>query len=311
MNTIITQRIYGKNAKKATQEATERIKELESKMTINSPGGEVNDLNAQAGKGFVSLTQDTVFVLEKALYYSELSGGAFDVTVGPLVKAWGINTPNERIPSENEIEELLTLVNYKDINIDRENLQAKLERPGQIVDLGAIAKGYAGDEVIKIYKKYGIESAYVNLGGNVVVLGTKPDGTPWRIGIQDPRKPNGFYVAILTLVDKAVVTSGDYERYFERDGKRYHHIIDPRTGSPSHSGLISATIVSDSSIDADALSTSVFILGLDKGMELIESLPGIEAVFITENKEVYVTSGLTDYFSMAGESRDYKYVEKR
>ena len=179
------------------------------------------------------------------------------------------------------------------------------------MDLGGIAKGYAGDEAIKIYKKYGIKSAYINLGGNVVVLGTKPDGKPWRIGVQNPRAENGFYIGIVEVADKAVVTSGDYERFFEENGKRYHHILDPKTGRPADSGLISSTIVTDVSMDADALSTAAFVLGLEKGRALVESLEGVEAIFVTKDKEVYVTDGLRNSFTFSDESKEFKYVEKR
>jgi thiamine biosynthesis lipoprotein len=311
MNTTITQRVYGKNAKKAAKEAFMRLKDIEEKMTINAPGGEIDKLNNLAGKEYASLSQETLYVLKKAKEYSKLSGGAFDVTIGPIVKAWGINTPKQRIPSNAEIEKLLDIVDYEDLIIDEDERKAKLQRPDQIVDLGAIAKGYGGDQVVEIYKKYDVKSAYINLGGNVIVLGKKPDGNLWRIGIQNPRQAKGINVGVLTLADKAVVTSGDYERYFEKDGKRYHHILDPKTGFPSDSGLISVTIVADLSIDADALSTSVFVLGLEKGMKLIENIPEVEGIFITKDKEVYLTPGLKDIFSMSDESKDYIYVEKR
>jgi thiamine biosynthesis lipoprotein len=182
--------------------------------------------------------------------------------------------------------------------------------PGQSVDLGGIAKGYAGDEAIKIYKKHGIKSAYVNLGGNVVTLGTKPDGTPWRIGIQNPRAQNGYYLGTVEVTDKAIVTSGDYERYFEADQIRYHHILDPQTGYPADSGLMSATVVTDVSVDADALSTAVFTLGLEKGMAMVKSLKGVEAILVTKDKEIYITEGIKSSFTFTDGSKEFKYVEK-
>jgi FAD:protein FMN transferase len=179
-----------------------------------------------------------------------------------------------------------------------------------VVDLGGIAKGYTGDEAIKIYKRNNIKSAYINLGGNVVVLGNRPDGSPWRIGIQNPRAANGLYIGVVKVTGKAVVTSGDYERYFERNNVRYHHILDTKTGYPADSGLISATIITDVSMDADALSTATFVLGLEKGMKLVNSLKGVEAVFITKDKKVYVTEGLKSSFTFDDESKEFKYVEK-
>lgn len=311
MGTVITQRVYGSNAGIAAKEATARMKAIEQLMTINAPGGDINRLNEAAGKNAVVLSPETINLLATAKEYAQMSGGAFDVTIGPLVKAWGVFTDNPRVPPIEEIQRLKKLTDYKKLMIDAVNLTAKLEIPGQIVDVGGIAKGYAGDEVIKIYKKLGIKSAYVNLGGNVVVLGTKSDGKPWRIGIQNPRAENGIYLGIVNVMDKAVVTSGDYERFFEKDGVRYHHILDPKTGYPSDSGLISATIVTDVSMDADALSTSVFVLGLEKGMALIESLKGVEAILVTEDKEVYATEGIKSSFTFSDESKEFKYAEKR
>lgn len=311
MGTIITEKVYGKNALKSSDEVMKRIGQLESMMTINTAGSEIDKLDSMAGKEAVKLSQESIYLLETSKKYSELSGGAFDITVGPLVKAWGIYTDAPRVPEKAEIEALLKLVGYTGISIDKNNMTAKLEKSGQVVDLGAIAKGYAGDEAIKIFKDNGVKSAYINLGGNVVVLGTKPDGKPWKVGVQNPRAENGSYIGILQLADKAVVTSGDYERFFEKDSVRYHHILDPKTGYPSASDLISTTIIADSSTDADALSTATFVLGLDKGMEIIRSLKGVEAVFITKDKKVYATDGLKDIFTFDDESKEFEYVEKR
>ncbi|MCX7921860.1 MAG: FAD:protein FMN transferase [Clostridia bacterium] len=311
MGTIITEKVYGAQAQIAADEAMKRIKQIEDLMTINVPGSEIGRLNEEAGKNEVKLSEESIYVIETSKKFAELSDGSFDVTVGPLVKTWGIFTEHPRVPSKEEIKSLLSLVGYKDLSIDSKKLTAKLARPRQIADLGGIAKGYAGDAAIEVYKDYGINSAFINLGGNVVVLGGKPDGSPWKIGVQNPRAENGKYVGILSVKDKAVVSSGDYERYFEKDGVRYHHIIDPKTGYPSNSDLIGTTIVADKSIEADALSTATFILGLDKGMKLIESLDGVDAVFISKDKKVYVTKGLKDVFAFNDESGEYQYVEKR
>ncbi len=311
MGTVITQKVYGQEAKAATEEVRQRLKAIEELMTINAPGGDINKLNEAAGKNAVILTKETINILATAKEYAQISGGAFDVTIGPLVKAWGIFTDHPRIPGREEIERLKKLTDDKTLEVDTANSTAKLEMPGQIVDLGGIAKGYSGDEAIKIYKKHGIKSAYINLGGNVVVLGKKPDGKLWRIGIQNPRAENGYYLGIVEVTDKAVVTSGDYERFFEKDGVRYHHILDPKTGAPSDSGLISATIITDISMDADALSTAVFVLGLEKGMALVESLKGVEAILVTKDKEVYATEGIKSSFTFSDDSKEFNYVEKR
>lgn len=310
MGTTIQQKVYGPEAEKAIAETGTRIKEIEGLMTINMPGGDINRLNEAAGKDEVVLSPETVNILDTAKRYAALSDGAFDVTVGPLVKAWGVFTDHPRIPPQDEINKLMKLVDYRKLTIDRAKSTARLDLPGQVVDLGGIAKGYAGDQAIKIYKSHNIKSAYINLGGNVVVLGSKPDGSPWRIGIQNPRAANGLYIGIVNVKDKAVVTSGDYERYFERNNIRYHHIIDTKTGYPADSGLMSSTIITDVSMDADALSTATFVLGLDKGMKLVKDLKGVEAIFITKDKKIYVTEGLKNSFTFDDESKEYEYAEK-
>ncbi len=310
MGTIIRQRIYHDNAEDISRQVIDRIRKIEDRMTINKAGGEINKLNSSAGKSFVELSEDTLFVLNKAKEISELSQGAFDITVGALVKEWDISSGNSVVPSQERIHSLLGLVDYADIIIDKSGSRAKLENTGQIVDLGGIAKGFAGDEAIKVYRENGVQSAFISLGGNIVALGGKPDGNSWKIGIRDPRGAEDSYIGIVSVKDKAIVSSGDYERFFERDGVRYHHILDPKTGYPADSGLIGTTIISDFSIDADALSTAAFVLGLEKGMDLIKKFDGVEAVFITDDKKVYITEGLKGIFEFEGTGNGYEYVEK-
>lgn len=311
MGTVISERIYGAGAQKAADKVMNKMKQIEDLMTLNKTGSDVVRLNAKAGAGKVTLNKETFFVLKTAKDYAGLSMGAFDVSIGPLVKAWGVYTDHPRVPTADEINVLKDLVNFDDILLDEKEGTAMLRRKGQVVDLGGIAKGYAGDAAIEILREQGIQSGFVNLGGNVVTLGGKPDGSPWSIGVQNPRAANGTYLGVLKVKDKAVVSSGDYERYFEKDGVRYHHILDPKTGYPADSGLMATTIVADSSIVADVLSTSVFVLGLDEGMKLIESMNGVEALFITEDKMIYTTKGMADIFTFADESKEFSYVEKR
>lgn len=311
MGTVISQKVYGPNGQKAVEETTARINYLESLLTFNAQEGDIFKLNANAGKQKVELNPITIEILKKAQQVAELSNGAFDVTVGPVVKSWGIGTDQERVPTQEELNKLLPLINYKDLEVDGNS--AGLKRPGQMVDLGGIAKGYAGDEAIKIYKRNGIKSGFINLGGNVVTLGSKPDGSPWTVGIRNPRPKAPMsgqqIVGTVTVTDKAVVTAGDDQRFFELDGKRYHHIIDPHTGYPAQSDLMSVTLITDSSFDADALDTAVFILGLEKGKKLIQQYGGVEAVFITTDKKIYVTDGLKGNFKLHDESNEYQYVE--
>ena len=311
MGTVISQRIYSNNAEEISKKVMDKIRQIEEDMTINKPGGEINRLNDSAGRDFVKLSEDTLYVLEKAKEFSKISNGAFDVTVGPIVKEWGVFTDNPSVPSMERLQDLLNLVNYEDIIIDKNMPGAKLQKNGQLVDLGGIAKGFAADEAIDIYKQHNVKSAFINIGGNIVLLGDKPDGSLWKVGVRNPRGPEGSYIGIISAKDKAIVSSGDYQRYFEKDGIRYHHIIDPRTGYPSDSGLIGTTIVSELSIDADALSTATFVLGLEKGMDLIEKIEGVEAIFITRDKKVYITGGLVNSFEFEDDSNEYEYVKKR
>lgn len=311
MGTIISQKVYGANSQKSADEVFDKIKFLEGLMTINAPGGDINKLNENAGKGDISLSPETVAVLNSALTISDLSRGAFDITVAPVVKLWGIGSDNPKVPSSDEIGKLLPLIGYKNVSVDVKKNSARLLKQGIMVDVGGIAKGYAGDAAVKIYKNNGISCALINLGGNVVALGGRPDGSPWTVGIQNPRAENGSFVGTIKVFDKSVVTSGDYERYFVEDGKRYHHIIDPKTGKPAESDLLSVTIVADSSTDADGLSTAAFVLGLEKGMELIKSYGHADAIFITADKKIYISEGLKKLFTLSDESGEYSYVEKR
>jgi thiamine biosynthesis lipoprotein len=312
MGTVISQKVYGANGQAVMDETMKKITDLEALLTFNAPEGDIYKLNANAGKSKVELNPETIKIINKAQQVAELSGGGFDVTVGPIVKSWGIGTDQQRIPAPEEIKSLLSLVNYKDLVVDGNS--AFLKRAGQMVDLGGIAKGYAGDVAMDIYKMNGIQSAFINLGGNVVTLGNKPDGSPWTVGVRNPRPTENQtsgqqIVGTVTVTDKAVTTAGDDQRYFEKDGKRYHHIIDARTGYPAESDLMSVTLITDSSFNADAIDTAVFILGLEKGMEFIEKQEGIEAVFLTKDKKIYVTKGLKGNFKFLDDSHEYQYVE--
>nr|WP_208459744.1 FAD:protein FMN transferase [Clostridium botulinum] len=298
MGTIISIKAYGKNADKAVQSSVDKISDIENKMSLNISTSEVNKINKNAGIAPVKVSKNTFDVIKASLIYSEKSKGSFDITVEPLVSLWGIGTDKARIPSKDEINNALILINYKDVVINEKESTVMLKRKGQAIDLGAIAKGYTADELKKILLNYNVSSAFLSLGGNVYVLGNKPDKTPWKIGVQNPLEPRGDYLGIVSVSDKSVVTSGNYERFFERNGKRYHHIFDTKTGYPAEKGLISVSIISDKSIDGDALSTSVYTLGLDEGKKLIESLKGVEAIFVTNDKKVYVTSGLKDVFKL-------------
>ena len=298
MGTIVKITIYDevKEVEPIFQKVFDGISEIEDRMTINKGNekSEIMQLNNEAGKEYSKLSPDTFYLLEKGKYYSEISNGKYDITIGPLVKLWNIGTEEARLPKEIEINNTLPLVNYKNLILDKENLSAKLNIPGMMVDLGSIAKGYAADEAAKILEEAGIEHAIINLGGNILTLNTKPDGTYWRFGLQDPLQPRGDYMGIVMLNEQALVSSGTYERYSELNGKRYHHILNPKTGYPEENSILSVSIITKDSIDADGLSTAIFLLGLEEGMQKIEDLPNTEAIFITSDKKVYHSSGIDE-----------------
>mgnify|MGYP000919011654 CR=1 FL=1 len=293
MNTMVQIRVYSEEPDRHIDRSFELVRNIEEKMSRTQTGSDIYRINENSsGNDYITISSDTFRVLERAVYFAELTGGKFDPTVGPLVELWGIGTAGARVPTEEEIEKALSLVDYRKLVLNPEDNSAKLLQEGMKLDLGAIAKGYAADEVGKLLKEEGIESAYINLGGNVLLVGGKPDGSPWKIGVQDPRLNRGNVMASIELIDKTIVTSGNYERYFEEEGVIYHHILDPDSGYPANSNVISVSIICDSSLDADALSTSIFILGLEKGLELINQLEGFEAIFITDNLGVVLTEGL-------------------
>lgn len=299
LGTLVEITLYDSRDEKIIDEVFDRIREIENKMTINiGDTSEIIKLNEASGMSGAKISPDTFFVIEKGKYYSELSEGHFDITIGPVVKLWNIGTDDARIPDSKELSEALNLVDYKKLHLNKERLEAKLDVKGMKVDLGAIAKGYAADEAASILKRHGIKHAIINLGGNLLAIGNNINGNPYRIGVQNPFNPRGDYMGIIEIEDKTVVTSGIYEKYLEKDGKRYHHILEPSTGYPADNGLAGVSIITEKSIDGDGLSTSVFLLGLEKGMELIEKLPNVEAIFITVDKKVYLSKGIKDSFTL-------------
>lgn len=306
LGTIIQLKTYGNNGEGAIQEAINRLNDIDNKMSIFKELSEISMINKKAGISSQEVSLDTYFVIKKAVEYSGLSEGTFDPTIKPIVSLWRIGTDAARVPKQNEIVTNLKLVNYKDIIFSEEDNSIGLKHIRQAIDVGGIAKGYAADEVKRILKNHKIRSALIDLGGNIFALGKKADGTLWNIGVQNPFNTRGEHVGLISVENKSIVTSGNYERYFMKDGRSYHHIIDPTTGYPSESEIISSTIISDESIDGDGLSTGVYIMGVEKSIKLIESLKGIDAIFITKNKEIYATSGIKDKFKMTNKEFTYK-----
>jgi thiamine biosynthesis lipoprotein len=248
-------------------------------------------INQAAGKEKVQVDPDVIAMLKLARSRSEQLNGALDVSVGALTELWGVGHKGDFVPSEAEIKELLPLVNYQLIEIDDKANTVFLPKPGMRIDLGAVAKGYADRKAIDALKAQGIKSALVNAGGDVRIIGKRPDGQPWRIGVQDPRNSEGI-AAKLAMNDWDVLeTSGDYQRFFMKDGVRYSHIIDPHTGHQPQ-GLASVTIVAKSDNYVDILSTAMFVLGVEKAQQMLKHYPGTEAIFITTDGKKIITPGL-------------------
>lgn len=300
MGTYIELSIFYDNkseGEKILNEGEKRFKEIENNMSVNINNSEISSLNL---KGHGVVTEDTYYVIKTSLKYAKASKGSFDITVQPLVSLWGIGTDKARVPESDEIKKAISYINYNKIKLNDEKREIFLDR-GQAVDFGAIAKGYAADELKKIFLKNGVKCGFINLGGNVMTIGSKLDNSDWKVGIQNPFGKRDDQFGIIKISDKSIVTSGNYERYFEKDGVRYHHILDPKTGYPSNSGIVSSTIISEKGIDGDALSTTTFILGVDKALKLIESMNGIDAIFVTSDKRIYVTKGIRDNFEIINE----------
>lgn len=307
MGTIMNLTVYDNGDDETIKNAFDVIRDIEQKMSLNIKTSEINKINAEAFSSPVLMSDDTAFVMKKSLEYSKLSDGHFDITIGPLVELWGIGSDDARVPKDTEISEAIDKIDYKNIKLMDKSIS--LDNDGMIIDLGGIAKGYAADKVAQYLKSQNVNRAIIDLGGNIFALGDKEKGVDWSVGVQNPfDETRGDYLGLVKVSNKSVVTSGVYERYLEADGKKYHHILDPFTGFPVDNELMSVTIVSDQSIDGDALSTGAFALGLDKGYELIESLDTVDAIFVTKDKKVFVTNGLKDKFEL--KNTDFKIIGK-
>ncbi|MBR5490110.1 MAG: FAD:protein FMN transferase [Oscillospiraceae bacterium] len=239
--------------------------------------------------GSMAVSEHLLNVISTAKMYSEISEGRFDFTMGGVSSLYNFSSESPALPSDSELKEAMSHVGWENIIIDGDTVT--LVDGEAIIDLGAIAKGYIADRLCDLLRENGVESAIIDLGGNILCLGSKPDGSQFKVGIQYPYKDSSQYITAVSITDMSVVTSGVYQRYFEQSGVRYHHILDPDTGVSIDNGLISVSIIGEKSVDCDALSTTVFALGLEKGMELINSLENTYAVFITEDMEVHYSEG--------------------
>ena len=291
MDTVMELTVYG-GPGDLTKNAETLIRALEAEFSVTDPSSGVSLLNA-AGEGPVH--PDTEKLLRAALSLSERTGGALDCTVYPVLRAWGFTTGDCRVPSGEELRSLVPLTDWRKIKVS--NGRVTLGE-GQMLDFGAVAKGYAGDRLLALFREAGVTSALVNLGGNVQTLGTKPDGSPWRVAVEDPDKEGA--AGVIETADRAVITSGGYERYFEQNGRVYAHILDPATGVPADSGLLSVTVVGESGVVCDGLSTALYVMGEERAAALWRESDDFEAVLLTADGRIVITEGLGDAFTPAG-----------
>lgn len=289
MNTLISLTVWGQDGKEAILDCENFIYQIEDKFSTTREDSELYQLSQAEGSQWVDLSLAVAEVLEYSLRLAEQTQGNFDPTIYPLVKAWGFTQDSHRVPSQAEIDSLLPLVDSSQVELDMENLRAMLPT-GMELDFGAVAKGYVADELTDFLRDQGFNTAMISLGGNIYAMGKKTDGSLWNIGIQNPY--GGGAIVSVQVEDKAVVTSGGYQRYFTDNGETYWHIIDPSTGYPAKTGLASVSIISDSAKYGDCLSTALFVMGLEDSIAFWREYQDFEAVFVTENEEIFITSNL-------------------
>jgi thiamine biosynthesis lipoprotein len=295
MGTAVTQIVHGLNAEAVAEEVSTELSRLEKLWSVFIEQSDIARLATHAGCAPIALHPDTVAILSCARELSALTEGAFDVTAAPLAALWRTAIDERRPVVHGQIAPLLEFVDSRDIELVPPD-RGRLRRAGQAVDLGGIAKGWAADRACRLYRQRGIHSAVVNIGGTVKAVGSSPDGLPWRVGIRDPRGQGGALAGRLRIEGCSVVTSGDYQRCFVAQGRRYHHIIDPRTGKPSRSGLAGVTVVCGRSVVGDALATAAMVVGMERARAIIAREPDCSALFIEETGRVTTTPALEPSF---------------
>lgn len=291
LNTYVSVTIYHGGGEEDAQAALDLCRTYEKVFSRTDPESELYRINHRETE---TVSEDMGAVLREGLRMSELSNGAFDITAGSVTELWDFTAQEPKTPDPEAVAAALPHVGWKKVHLDGDRIC--FDDPETMLDLGGIAKGYIADQMAELLRERGVDSALIDLGGNLYCLGKKPDGSPFHIGIQHPDRERDQAVGGIRVEDRSVVTSGVYERSFMEDGKLYHHILDTKTGWPKENELLSATVVTETSTLGDALSTAVFVLGLHEGMALVESIPEAEAVFITRDMEIHVSEGLKENF---------------
>lgn len=293
MDTFMSVKAYGKGAENAVTETEQYIRQLEDELSVTDVNSDISRINS--GNGSVNVQSETADLIGQALGFCRQTGGALDITLYPVLRAWGFTTGEYRIPVRSELDELLEKVGYSQVVIDGDTVSI----PDDVmIDLGAVAKGYASDCAARIMRENGVTSAIINLGGNVQTVGAKPDGSMWKVAVHDPYSPDTD-MCVLEVSDKAVITSGSYERFFTGDdGKNYWHILDPADGCPADNGIVSATIIGGSGIMCDAYSTAMFVAGTERAVSLWkESSSDYDMILVTDKHEMLCTEGISGSFT--------------
>lgn len=292
----------GEEVEAALNDVFDYMKAMEVQFSTNLEGSDVYRINQAAGVEAVEVDEETFAVIKQALNIAEQSKGKFDISIGAVTNLWQIGSDDARKPSDDEIDAALPLIDYRKVTLDEENLTVKLEEKGMVIELGGISKGYIGGRVRDILASHGVTTAIINLGGNVVVMGTSPSNEEgWNVGVQDPDETRGQVVGTQRVTNGAVVTSGIYERFVEVDGIKYHHILDPLTGYPLDNEISGVTVFANTSFEGDSYSTALFLFGIEDGINFVESIEGLEAVFVDKDHGVHLTSGLKDTFELTNE----------
>ena len=295
LNTAVKITAYDTKDEALLNEALELCDKYEKVFSRTKEDSELYQLNhglLPQENGWYMLSEECAELIEQGLYYSELSGGAFDITIEPVSSLWDFTAEEKVVPDAQEVAAAESPVGYEKVELDENRIRFAQEGMG--IELGAIAKGYIADKIKEFLVANGVKSAIIDLGGNILCVGEKVNGDAFRVGIQKPFAKRSETVATASIRDKSVVSSGIYERYFEKDGQFYHHILNPKTGYPYENGLTSVTIISEESVVGDALSTSCFALGLEKGLKLVQSIPEVQAVFVTESGEMHFSAGFEE-----------------
>ena len=307
MDTTMQITVYGEHQEEAASAVVAEINRLEQLFSRTRDTSQIAQINAHAGDGTaVSVSQEVAELLSLGQAYTAQTQGAFDMTVAPLMDAWGFTQDAFRVPSQTELDELLPLVDAQALEVDAQEGTARLTQSGMELDLGGIAKGYAAGQCVELLRSYGVESALLQLGGNITAMGTRYDGKPWQVAVRDPQNTED-YLCVLPLQDVTASTSGGYERFFEWEGKTYHHILDPATGYPAQSGLLSVTVISPDTARNDALSTALFVMGEEAALDLWREDGDFEALLVCDDGRVLITEGLEEGLDFRGEGNGYTY----